>query len=131
MQKTTILMCSLLLVLLPAGLQAQNAKKEFNPELGVTGSLENIPLLARNDCSFIQPSVGSFLMPSKDDKTFRENLARYQHIPIDVFACNSFIPSSMKSVGPEHDQAAVLARSEEHTSELQSLMRISYAVFCL
>src|SRR3546814_5433084 len=27
--------------------------------------------------------------------------------------------------------AAVAARSEEHTSELQSLMRISYAVFCL
>src|SRR3546814_9410062 len=25
----------------------------------------------------------------------------------------------------------VFARSEEHTSELQSLMRISYAVFCL
>src|SRR3546814_3011058 len=25
----------------------------------------------------------------------------------------------------------VLRRSEEHTSELQSLMRISYAVFCL
>src|SRR3546814_115250 len=27
--------------------------------------------------------------------------------------------------------APVLVRSEEHTSELQSLMRISYAVFCL
>src|SRR3546814_7395571 len=27
--------------------------------------------------------------------------------------------------------ANVLHRSEEHTSELQSLMRISYAVFCL
>src|SRR3546814_7185049 len=27
--------------------------------------------------------------------------------------------------------AEVLRRSEEHTSELQSLMRISYAVFCL
>src|SRR3546814_7721855 len=27
--------------------------------------------------------------------------------------------------------AAVGTRSEEHTSELQSLMRISYAVFCL
>src|SRR3546814_9201667 len=26
---------------------------------------------------------------------------------------------------------ALLRRSEEHTSELQSLMRISYAVFCL
>src|SRR3546814_1634905 len=29
------------------------------------------------------------------------------------------------------DRRDVLARSEEHTSELQSLMRISYAVFCL
>src|SRR3546814_1000486 len=26
---------------------------------------------------------------------------------------------------------SIVARSEEHTSELQSLMRISYAVFCL
>src|SRR3546814_8120498 len=30
-----------------------------------------------------------------------------------------------------HRQSPYLARSEEHTSELQSLMRISYAVFCL
>src|SRR3546814_10517947 len=29
------------------------------------------------------------------------------------------------------DTLAYLRRSEEHTSELQSLMRISYAVFCL
>src|SRR3546814_8365905 len=34
--------------------------------------------------------------------------------------------------GPGLDRKAVeKARSEEHTSELQSLMRISYAVFCL
>src|SRR3546814_2632825 len=30
-----------------------------------------------------------------------------------------------------HHGGADRARSEEHTSELQSLMRISYAVFCL
>src|SRR3546814_5805680 len=29
------------------------------------------------------------------------------------------------------ERARLLKRSEEHTSELQSLMRISYAVFCL
>src|SRR3546814_2098176 len=29
------------------------------------------------------------------------------------------------------DLPPVIPRSEEHTSELQSLMRISYAVFCL
>src|SRR3546814_56453 len=33
--------------------------------------------------------------------------------------------------GPAFFQMGVPARSEEHTSELQSLMRISYAVFCL
>src|SRR3546814_1756750 len=32
---------------------------------------------------------------------------------------------------PAHEQVPMLLRSEEHTSELQSLMRISYAVFCL
>src|SRR3546814_7641777 len=32
---------------------------------------------------------------------------------------------------PNRRGADMLLRSEEHTSELQSLMRISYAVFCL
>src|SRR3546814_7164346 len=31
----------------------------------------------------------------------------------------------------EHEDEAQRPRSEEHTSELQSLMRISYAIFCL
>src|SRR3546814_3435039 len=31
----------------------------------------------------------------------------------------------------QSEDNAFVARSEEHTSELQSLMRISYAVFCL
>src|SRR3546814_1154884 len=33
--------------------------------------------------------------------------------------------------GAGGEQAVMRDRSEEHTSELQSLMRISYAVFCL
>src|SRR3546814_6475340 len=32
---------------------------------------------------------------------------------------------------PKKDEVKAAVRSEEHTSELQSLMRISYAVFCL
>src|SRR3546814_5814138 len=32
---------------------------------------------------------------------------------------------------PAIERSRLLLRSEEHTSELQSLMRISYAVFCL
>src|SRR3546814_4370521 len=37
----------------------------------------------------------------------------------------------MLSVRPNRPFSDLAPRSEEHTSELQSLMRISYAVFCL
>src|SRR3546814_7245201 len=40
--------------------------------------------------------------------------------------CRREDPAAAESIGPDAER-----RSEEHTSELQSLMRISYAVFCL
>src|SRR3546814_7377468 len=40
-------------------------------------------------------------------------------------------PTHFSSFRPFRIQGCHLLRSEEHTSELQSLMRISYAVFCL
>src|SRR3546814_11609715 len=39
--------------------------------------------------------------------------------------------ASARSRARQDSEAATSERSEEHTSELQSLMRISYAVFCL
>src|SRR3546814_29260 len=39
--------------------------------------------------------------------------------------------STVGTITEIHDYLRLLYRSEEHTSELQSLMRISYAVFCL
>src|SRR3546814_2699889 len=48
------------------------------------------------------------------------------------------LASDLQQAGPVHDRhnqhrdgPGRVVRSEEHTSELQSLMRISYAVFCL
>src|SRR3546814_5536779 len=40
-------------------------------------------------------------------------------------------PHLQTGLGQKSVLAVLLTRSEEHTSELQSLMRISYAVFCL
>src|SRR3546814_7506653 len=37
----------------------------------------------------------------------------------------------LRRVAPVRNDEPATTRSEEHTSELQSLMRISYAVFCL
>src|SRR3546814_4495919 len=42
-----------------------------------------------------------------------------------------FNPGMAPSYDAAHGLEPFLVRSEEHTSELQSLMRISYAVFCL
>src|SRR3546814_8490459 len=52
-------------------------------------------------------------------------------IPQDVWTFGGIrcAGSALRSVSLEHVRVRV--RSEEHTSELQSLMRISYAVFCL
>src|SRR3546814_6587084 len=68
------------------------------------------------------------------------------HIDMDDFphiSCSFISVDGIPVYGPpditihidtfHHNPVAALAvcRSEEHTSELQSLMRISYAVFCL
>src|SRR3546814_8748127 len=39
--------------------------------------------------------------------------------------------TSTDVIASQGEKVALFSRSEEHTSELQSLMRISYAVFCL
>src|SRR3546814_4542528 len=51
----------------------------------------------------------------------------------DGKACSEAATSTrtVSALAPSPSLAGVEARSEEHTSELQSLMRISYAVFCL
>src|SRR3546814_5230207 len=43
-------------------------------------------------------------------------------------ACSRRVPRAKSAIGIRSGGSK---RSEEHTSELQSLMRISYAVFCL
>src|SRR3546814_7667928 len=62
----------------------------------------------------------------------------YQHIRIRLGFLGANLAVNIQAGGDRLlDQATTIlvrqldARSEEHTSELQSLMRISYAVFCL
>src|SRR3546814_15312899 len=48
-----------------------------------------------------------------------------------LLADNKLRPAMQPSVDLEDGYEAGKKRSEEHTSEIQSLLRISYAVFCL
>src|SRR3546814_4802086 len=46
-------------------------------------------------------------------------------------SCPVLIACSISMASAPRTSPRMMRRSEEHTSELQSLMRISYAVFCL
>src|SRR3546814_3114157 len=54
---------------------------------------------------------------------------------VGIIVADSFDSLPLINLRPTNslleDAETATARSEEHTSELQSLMRISYAVFCL
>src|SRR3546814_10228376 len=57
-----------------------------------------------------------------------------QAVACDSAAFNRFFHAMLERgvyLAPSAYEAGFMSRSEEHTSELQSLMRISYAVFCL
>src|SRR3546814_7538891 len=57
-----------------------------------------------------------------------------QHIRVTQPALSTGVAELERLVGTQlfiRSRRQIRLRSEEHTSELQSLMRISYAVFCL
>src|SRR3546814_5032514 len=64
-----------------------------------------------------------------DSKRFRQTVRETMQIVSAVYPNANVDLSGRKVV--LHPSHAPMERSEEHTSELPSLMRISYAVFCL
>src|SRR3546814_5026358 len=63
-------------------------------------------------------------------------LSEQGHVAVAIFPAvvpDGWDPAERESADPGAQLrfVQILLRSEEHTSELQSLMRISYAVFCL
>src|SRR3546814_2258185 len=67
---------------------------------------------------------------------FRKLVIQFMHIGYAFIVCvshnDTFCRANSGTKSTVHALGHVnIERSEEHTSELQSLMRISYAVFCL
>src|SRR3546814_5158984 len=65
------------------------------------------------------------------DKGYRFETEQGQVSLADLFQGRSQLLVYHFMFGPDYKAGCPSCRSEEHTSELQSLMRISYAVFCL
>src|SRR3546814_8902901 len=90
----------------------------------------DIPLLSVDGWWWLFAKVGFF---ASCFVWFRATFPRYRYDQIMRLGWKVFIPLSIAWIAVTALMAyyGVFERSEEHTSELQSLMRISYAVFCL
>src|SRR3546814_5437541 len=94
-------------------------------ERGVAGNSSKVveTQLDANGTAFVSLArqiIGQ--LPAQPHKPCREFRSVAHGMQIPFKGC---FPADRFRLGVGHD------RSEEHTSELQSLMRISYAVFCL
>src|SRR3546814_3899018 len=97
-----------------------------------------IPLFGRMEENFSTPQSVALLMPAKAQKLssilrrqsafdVNRNVQHFRQERAFLYVANPFLVPGRRNVNMVRDNS----RSEEHTSELQSLMRISYAVFCL
>src|SRR3546814_10774583 len=78
-----------------------------------------------------QSGSGLCSAPSLGREKYPENMCqrpyeRHWFLKLRSISLATSCPVSVSTMEPQ-----TMIRSEEHTSELQSLMRISYAVFCL
>src|SRR3546814_9519815 len=87
------------------------------------------------DTTLFRSRAGARRQRCADTRSRFEPFTRSLGEPLRSQPCAKLLahPYRARSVVAVHTWACLLdaARSEEHTSELQSLMRISYAVFCL
>src|SRR3546814_1373155 len=99
------------------------------PELDTWGGRVSLSASSVEDSGGIGRSAsGTLNVPVSDSVAMRFNVTSNDYPGVTDYRNVYRLDADGVPVAPD----GVLApRSEEHTSELQSLMRISYAVFCL
>src|SRR3546814_7703039 len=81
----------------------------------------------------LEPAAAACLLPAAAVAGDREAVGLVAHLldQLQAGGCGTGMQLPGRLPADARQQQGLVARSEEHTSELQSLMRISYAVFCL
>ncbi len=100
----------------------------FLTTIGICTNFKNADMLAAFGYSYVEESVGNFLMPLKSEEEFNAVLQKAQMAALPVKSCNGFIPGNMKSVGPEAVHPAVLEYMETAFRRAQKA-GVKYIVF--
>ncbi len=83
----------------------------FAPKIGICASVANAAMAKAAGCDYIEEGVRGFLVPDRPEPEFRDKLGLLEGSPLPVLACNSFLPESLRSVGPgaRHDEIIAFA----------------------
>src|SRR3546814_6127063 len=101
------------------------------PRSTLTDTLFPYTTLFRSDSDNDRGAIKAFFQPAgdnSDNAMVPTLLSHDDNVVIRIYLRRGFFEHGIFDIAPLMIE---LIRSEEHTSELQSLMRISYAVFCL
>lgn len=90
-----------------------HAQQKNLPKIGVVQNIENDSLLKASGFQFVVESTSKILSPrTVTDEQFEKHLAKIKGAEISLYACNIFLPSDLKVVGPTIDEAAVFKYAE-------------------
>jgi sugar phosphate isomerase/epimerase len=86
-----------------------NSTLPFSPQLGVCTSIVNAATVKSAGGDYVEESVQGFLVPEKPDSDFRTKAEAAAAAPLPIRSCNSFLPGSLKSVGPDAQSDEIVA----------------------
>lgn len=83
-----------------------------NFTIGACVKPEEAAMAKAAGAKYIEPGVRTLMVPTKSEAEFQKNLAVLRASGLSAPVCNSFISGAIKSVGPDHVKADVLAYAE-------------------
>lgn len=89
-----------------------SASGMFLGRIGISTSITNSSILASAGYSYVEENAREFLIPTEPDSVFVQNLARLKVSKLPVEACNTFLPGTLKCVGPDAAHEQILKFSE-------------------
>lgn len=99
-----------LAISLPPSIRADN--KFSLPQIGICTHYSNGESMKKYGYTYIEESVGRFLVPDKHEEEFENMQKNAARFPLPIKACNSFIPKELKCVGPEPVPDEILKYAE-------------------
>jgi sugar phosphate isomerase/epimerase len=80
--------------------------------LGVFASYDHAQYLRNLGCTYIEESVGGFLIPKEGEAKFGENLHELHELKFPIWSYVILLPGDLKTVGPDANHEGVLNRTE-------------------